>query len=53
MSKRLIGLPGDTIEIVGNTVYRNGEALEEAYLTDETQRQPVLCQYGRTCTRRG
>ena len=38
--KRLIGLPGDTIEIVGNTVYRNGEALEEAYLTDERNDSP-------------
>ncbi len=33
--KRLIGLPGDTIEIVNHTVYRNGEALPETYLTPE------------------
>ena len=38
--KRLIGLPGDTIQIVGSTVYRNGEALEEAYLTDERNDSP-------------
>ena len=31
--KRLIGLPGDTIEIVNHVVYRNGEALDETYLT--------------------
>jgi len=31
--KRLIGLPGDTIEIVDHVVYRNGEALDETYLT--------------------
>jgi signal peptidase I len=33
--KRLIGLPGDTIEIVNHTVYRNGEALPETYLTPD------------------
>ena len=32
--KRIIGLPGDTIMITGGTVYRNGEALEEAYTKD-------------------
>ena len=31
--KRLIGIPGDVIEIVSNQVYRNGIALEEAYVT--------------------
>ncbi len=29
--KRLIGMPGDTVEIVGRTVYVNGTALEEDY----------------------
>jgi signal peptidase I len=29
--KRLIGLPGDSVEMVGHTVYVNGEALEEDY----------------------
>ncbi len=39
--KRLIGLPGDTVEIRfdsgkhTNTVYVNGQALDEPYLTDE------------------
>jgi len=33
--KRVMGLPGDVIEIRDNTVYRNGEALEEPYLTPE------------------
>jgi len=31
--KRLMGVPGDTIEIKNNVVYRNGTALDEAYLT--------------------
>lgn len=31
--KRLMGVPGDTIEIKNNVVYRNGNALDELYLT--------------------
>ncbi len=30
--KRLMGGPGDVIEVKSNVVYRNGEALEEPYL---------------------
>lgn len=29
--KRVIGLPGETVQITGNTVYINGEVLEEHY----------------------
>ncbi len=29
--KRVIGLPGDTIEFLGNEVYRNGKRLNEPY----------------------
>ncbi len=38
--KRLIGLPGDTIEIKDNVVYRNGTALPETYLTLERNASP-------------
>lgn len=33
--KRVIGVPGDEIEIRNNVVYRNGEAVEEPYLNPE------------------
>ena len=33
--KRVMGLPGDVIEVRSNVVYRNGEAVEEPYLTPE------------------
>lgn len=36
--KRLMGVPGDTISVQNNVVYRNGVALDEPYLT-ETRNQ--------------
>ncbi len=33
--KRVIGVPGDTLEIKGGIVYRNGEPLEEAYINGD------------------
>ena len=33
--KRVMGIPGDTIYILNNVVYRNGEALQEPYLTPD------------------
>lgn len=38
--KRVIGLPGDTIQIQNNVVYRNGEATDEPYLTPERNQDP-------------
>lgn len=33
--KRLMGIPGDTIRVVNNVVFINGEQMDEPYLTDE------------------
>ena len=33
--KRVMGLPGDVIEVRSNVVYRNGAALDEPYLIPE------------------
>ena len=33
--KRVMGLPGDEIAIIANIVFRNGEPLEEPYLTPD------------------
>ena len=38
--KRVIGLPGDTIEIKNNVVYRNGEATDEPYLNPLRNQDP-------------
>jgi signal peptidase I len=35
--KRVIGLPGETIEIRDNVVYVDGKALDEPYLTEEAK----------------
>ena len=34
--KRIVGLPGETIEVHGNQVFINGQALAEPYLTQPT-----------------
>ena len=46
--KRVIGLPGETIEIRENQVYINGHVLQEAYLPDIAQRNwgPTLVAAG-------
>jgi signal peptidase I len=38
--KRVVGLPGDTVEGIDGTVYINGEALDESYLPDGTVTSP-------------
>ena len=40
--KRVIGLPGDTIEFIDGIVHINGEALDEPYL------DPARCRIQRT-----
>ncbi|MGI5825519.1 MAG: signal peptidase I, partial [Bacillota bacterium] len=37
MLKRTIGLPGDVIEIKSGTLYRNGEAVKEGYISDNME----------------
>ena len=45
--KRIIGLPGDKIEVDGDDVYINDEKLNEDYLNTETQ--PFKCSEDLTC----
>ena len=33
--KRVIGLPGDKVEIIGGTLYINGQAIEEEYIKED------------------
>lgn len=33
--KRVIGLPGDTVEIIGGYVYLNGERVDEPYINEQ------------------
>ena len=46
--KRVIGVPGDTIEIRSGDVYRNGEFVEEPFVTDPSTRSypPVFVDQG-------
>ncbi len=37
--KRVIGLPGDTVEVKGGTVYVNGQALREKYIEEAPEYQ--------------
>lgn len=37
--KRVIGLPGDTIEITDGVLYRNGEKIEETYILEPMRKE--------------
>lgn len=43
--KRVIGMPGDTIEIKEDHVYRNGEEIVEPYLTEGVRTRPRNAAY--------
>lgn len=43
--KRVIGVPGDTVEIRSRAVYRNGQKLNEPYLRNGTVTDPLNIQY--------
>lgn len=46
--KRVIGVPGDVVEIVQGDVYRNGALLDEPYVTsrDDASMGPVIVEAG-------
>lgn len=48
--KRVIGLPGETIEIKDNAIYVNGTKLEEDYIPDTFPTQPGAFTQGRVVT---
>lgn len=45
--KRVVGVPGDTVEIRSRSVYRNGQKLTEPYLRNGTVTDPLNAQYTR------
>lgn len=40
--KRIVGLPNDRLVFVGDTLYRNGKAVEEDYVTDKGYEKGLL-----------
>jgi signal peptidase I len=45
--KRVIGIPGDTIEIKNKAVYRNGEKISEPYLRTDIATEQLNVSYNR------
>lgn len=45
--KRVVGVPGDTIEIRNHAAYRNGQKLDEPYLRSGTVTDPLNAQYSK------
>jgi signal peptidase I len=48
--KRVIGLPGETIEVRNDTIFINGEALPEPYIPDDFVTEPGKYTENRTFT---
>lgn len=44
--KRIIGMPGDTIECIDDVVYINGAPIDESAYIDEEYKQSLVNQYG-------
>ncbi|MCH5273914.1 MAG: signal peptidase I [Lachnospiraceae bacterium] len=42
--KRIIGLPGETVQIIGETIYINGEPLEENYGSTEMAKAGIAAE---------
>ncbi len=44
--KRIIGMPGETIECVNDTILINGELIDETSYIDQDYKQSIIDQYG-------
>lgn len=45
--KRVVGVPGDTVEIRNRSVYRNGQRLDEPYLRNGIATDPLNVQFSK------
>ncbi|HEX7017814.1 MAG TPA: signal peptidase I [Patescibacteria group bacterium] len=48
--KRILAIPGETVEIKNNQVYVNGQAIEESYIPDEFETKAGLFTQNRVIT---